>query len=84
VAGLRVLHLFQDQFPKGLDNNYQQKESYYTSIRYLVKPRHDEIQVRTLFEEIWGGIDHTIYYPHPFDEQFSQTRDFSRELENFG
>ena len=23
-----------------------------------------EIQVRTLFEEIWGEIDHTINYPH--------------------
>lgn len=24
-----------------------------------------EIQVRTLFEEIWGEIDHSINYPHP-------------------
>ncbi len=23
-----------------------------------------EIQVRTLFEEIWGEIDHAINYPH--------------------
>ena len=23
-----------------------------------------EIQVRTLFEEIWGEIDYTINYPH--------------------
>ena len=23
-----------------------------------------EIQVRTLFEEIWGEIDHSINYPH--------------------
>lgn len=23
-----------------------------------------ETQVRTLFEEIWGEIDHTINYPH--------------------
>lgn len=46
------------------------KESYYTSIHYVVKPRPDsevscEIQVRTLFEEIWGEIDHQINYPHP-------------------
>ena len=32
------------------------------------KPKHDsyvccEIQVRTLFEEIWGEIDHSINYP---------------------
>lgn len=44
------------------------KESFYTSIHYVVKPRLDsiascEIQVRTLFEEIWGEIDHTINYP---------------------
>ena len=40
------------------------KESFYTSIHYVVKPREDselscEIQVRTLFEEIWGEIDHS-------------------------
>lgn len=52
----------------GLD--CRQKESYYTSIHYLVKPRLEsdivcEIQVRTLFEEIWGEIDHYINYPYP-------------------
>lgn len=45
------------------------KESFYTSIHYVVKPRVDslaacEIQVRTLFEEIWGEVDHLINYPH--------------------
>lgn len=45
------------------------KESFYTSIHYVVKPRVDspaacEIQVRTLFEEIWGEVDHMINYPH--------------------
>ncbi len=48
----------------------QIKDSFYTSIHYVVKPRKDsiatcEIQVRTLFEEIWGEIDHAINYPHP-------------------
>ncbi len=48
----------------------QIKESFYTSIHYVVKPRRDsvatcEIQVRTLFEEIWGEIDHSINYPTP-------------------
>ncbi|PWK14936.1 RelA/SpoT domain-containing protein [Tumebacillus permanentifrigoris] len=105
-AGLRVLHLYHDQFPiihekiiekvtsrdwvfaespkaytwdpemvkfyETLGITSQHKESYYTSIHYLVKPREDssitcEIQVRTLFEEIWGEIDHTINYPHPID-----------------
>ncbi|CAM4378113.1 RelA/SpoT domain-containing protein [Paenibacillus phoenicis] len=103
LAGVRVLHLYQDQFeiihkkilekveskdwvfaesPKAytwdpeaksyfekLNISCYQKESYYTSIHYLVKPREDspltcEIQVRTLFEEVWGEIDHTINYPH--------------------
>jgi len=104
LAGVRVLHLYQDQFPEihrcieehvaqgewayfespraytwdpecrdfferqGLEVHL--KESFYTSIHYVVKPRQDslttcEIQVRTLFEEIWGEIDHTINYPVP-------------------
>lgn len=46
------------------------KESYYTSIHYVVKPNEAmdiscEIQVRTLFEEIWGEIDHVLNYPEP-------------------
>jgi len=41
------------------------KESFYTSIHYIVKPNVQldiccEIQVRTLFEEIWGEIDHIL------------------------
>lgn len=46
------------------------KDSFYTSVHYLVRPRADsplccEIQVRTLFEEIWGEVDHTLNYPNP-------------------
>lgn len=45
------------------------KESHYTSVHYVVKPNNSspitcEIQVRTLFEEVWGEIDHVINYPH--------------------
>ena len=104
--GVRVLHLYQDQFPeinsainKKIENGdwlfveqpkaftwdpesvqfYKEqnvltelRDTYYTSIHYLVKPNNHnsiccEIQVRTLFEEIWGEIDHTINYPHPTD-----------------
>jgi len=106
LAGVRVMHLYQDQFEKihnaimahiekgnwvlgekpkaytwdpesksyfekfGLE--VKQKESFYTSIHYLVKPHEKfpfycEIQVRTLFEEIWGEIDHSMNYPHPTD-----------------
>lgn len=48
-----------------------QKKDQYTSVHYVVRiknndpnPIYCEIQVRTLFEEIWGEIDHTINYPH--------------------
>jgi putative GTP pyrophosphokinase len=47
------------------------RETYYTSVHYIIKPNNNstnpvccEIQVRTLFEEIWGEIDHSINYPH--------------------
>ena len=104
LAGVRVLHLYQDQFSILHDHIQKQvengdwflkespvayswdpestsyfeklglepkiKDSYYTSIHYVIMPKADsniccEIQVRTLFEEIWGEIDHTINYPHP-------------------
>jgi putative GTP pyrophosphokinase len=104
IAGIRVLHLHQNQFTKihecimaqidrgdwvlyenpkaytwdpeskaffeSYSLDVQVKETFYTSIHYVVKPRIDseltcEIQVRTLFEEIWGEIDHIINYPTP-------------------
>lgn len=46
------------------------RDTYYTSVHYVIKPNNElsnitcEIQARTLFEEIWGEIDHTINYPH--------------------
>jgi len=53
---------------EGLGLNSVLRETYYTSIHYVVKPhsRTDltcEIQVRTLFEEAWGEIDHALNYP---------------------
>lgn len=59
-----------DQFYKSLNIQTEIRDTYYTSIHYLVKPNNKnpiccEIQVRTLFEEIWGEIDHIINYPHP-------------------
>ena len=59
----------QDYFvSQGLD--VEVRDTYYTSVHYLVRPRADsplccEIQVRTLFEEIWGEIDHKLNYPYP-------------------
>jgi len=48
----------------------ERKDSFYTSAHFVIRPRNDspiscEIQVRTLFEEIWGEIDHHLNYPTP-------------------
>lgn len=104
LIGVRVLHLYQEQFPEihraiisqvdmgewvlveppkaytwdpeskdffeALNLETKLRETYYTSIHYVVKPNNQnpnpiccEIQVRTLFEEIWGEIDHSLNYP---------------------
>ncbi len=52
------------------DVDVSKKATSYTSVHYLIKPREKsiiccEVQVRTLFEEIWGEVDHQINYPHP-------------------
>jgi putative GTP pyrophosphokinase len=45
----------------------------YTSVHYVIasgskQVKTCEIQVRTLLEEVWGEIDHSINYPHPMDD----------------
>lgn len=57
-------------FFQGLGLRAETRETYYTSIHYVVKPHERvdltcEIQVRTLFEEVWGEIDHALNYPTP-------------------
>ncbi|WP_105213589.1 RelA/SpoT domain-containing protein [Pseudoalteromonas sp. T1lg22] len=108
MAGVRVLHLHQEQFetihkeimkkvedgdfclfedPKAytwdpdsnkffnsLEIQTQQKDSFYTSIHYVLKPNERspitcEVQVRTLLEEVWGEIDHTMNYPSPVEDE---------------
>lgn len=104
-AGIRILHLYQNQFGsihsfinakvkakswrllekpiaytwdpdsvsyfKKFGLRTAVKASYYTSVHYLIAPANDEagvsceVQVRTLFEEAWGEIDHSINYPRP-------------------
>jgi putative GTP pyrophosphokinase len=44
----------------------------YTSVHYVIAPNKKttyscEIQVRTLAEELWGEVDHTINYPYATD-----------------
>lgn len=104
LAGVRVLHMYTNQFAKihsaiadHISSGYWfyaekpvayswdpetttyfkslglraiTRDSYYSSIHYVVRPHQKseiscEIQVRTLFEEIWGEIDHAINYPNP-------------------
>lgn len=57
-------------FFEGLRLETEIRPTFYTSIHYLVRPNPEsplccEIQVRTLFEEIWGEIDHLLNYPDP-------------------
>ena len=45
-----------------------ESETLYTSVHYVVKtpartPMTAEVQVRTLMEEVWGEVDHSINYP---------------------
>lgn len=45
-------------------------ESLYTSVHYILETSQRtkytfELQVRTLAEELWGEVDHSINYPHP-------------------
>ena len=53
---------------KSLGWKIESSENMYTSVHYVVQPNSRseitcEIQVRTLMEEVWGEVDHTINYP---------------------
>jgi putative GTP pyrophosphokinase len=57
---------------KGIGIETQDSENMYTSVHYVVASTSRttvtcEIQVRTLMEEVWGEVDHTINYPHKTD-----------------
>lgn len=48
--------------------NVEFKESFYTSVHYILRNGREstvrcELQVRTLFEETWGELDHWMNYP---------------------
>ena len=68
----------QDDLQKEVEQKgfeFLEKESGYRSAHYLIKrdvyvdsgdmfTTYAEIQVRTVFEEAWGEVDHEIRYPH--------------------
>jgi putative GTP pyrophosphokinase len=65
-----VARTWDDEYKKiftdyGIDT--ESNPRMYTSVHYVVGigRRSVEIQVRTLAEELWGEVDHTINYPHP-------------------
>jgi len=51
---------------KGLGIRIEKSPTMYTSVHYVIEPNKKftcEIQVRTLMEEVWGEVDHTLNYP---------------------
>ncbi len=57
-------------FFKSIGIKTKKSPSLYTSVHYVIKPNKKtkytcEIQVRTLMEEVWGQVDHSINYPEP-------------------
>ena len=60
------------EFFQGLGIETLQSPTMYTSVHYVVSSASRttvtcEIQVRTLMEEVWGEVDHTLNYPVPTD-----------------
>lgn len=47
-----------------------ERGKYYRSLHYIVRINeyYVEIQVRTLFEEAWGEVDHDVLYPYHKDD----------------
>ena len=62
----------EESLYSGVENIEINKRGYYRSAHYIVryKEYYVEIQVRSLFEEAWGEVDHDILYPlHKDDEE---------------
>ncbi|NCA82098.1 MAG: (p)ppGpp synthetase [Opitutae bacterium] len=56
-------------FFSGIGFKTRLRPSMYTSVHYIVMANRRtemrcELQVRTLMEEVWGEVSHTINYPH--------------------
>lgn len=67
-----VAHIWDrdyEQFFRRLSIKTVDNPRMYTSVHYVVEQnsrtrRTAEIQVRTLADELWGEVDHTLNYPH--------------------
>lgn len=62
---------YRDYFAS-IDIKTEESPTLYTSVHYVIASGSRttitcEIQVRTLAEELWGEVDHTLNYPHPSD-----------------
>lgn len=58
------------EYFRSLGVNTELSPNLYTSVHYVVESASKtkvtcEIQVRTLMEEVWGEVDHSINYPVP-------------------
>lgn len=64
----------RDIYEKILPPDAIKSQKIYRSIHYIIKYSgvYIEIQVRTLFEEGWGEIDHHIVYPYYQDDLLFQ------------
>lgn len=66
----RILQYYRDK-----DCGVQEHKYGYRSVHYqlLTSPNNQtyqvEVQVRTLFEEAWGEIDHRVRYPYTLDNE---------------
>lgn len=66
-----IWDLEREEFLKQLGLKVVVRPNMYTSVHYVVEPFWEklacEIQVRTLAEELWGEVSHTVNYPHETD-----------------
>ncbi len=61
----------RQEFLKQLGLKVIVRPNMYTSVHYVIEPVFDriacEIQVRTLAEELWGEVSHSVNYPEETD-----------------
>ena len=58
-----------EKYFKGMGFTTERDETLYTSVHYYIQASRKtrmrcELQVRTLAEEVWGEVSHTINYPY--------------------